>query len=99
MKTIKGTTTFDVTVEYEWEIEVPDHVTSDQVYEATRNIMGYDAFESELVSYLDLDPEDITDDDDTDYESMRSDVSVTIHGRNDEVQDVDSDITDDGEDN
>jgi len=94
MKTIKGTTTFDVTVEIEWEVRVPMFVEPQSVEDAIANVQSLESFEDEVGEYivLDAEQEDIESLGDENVEAI-----VTIHQRIDDVCGSYTDITDEGE--
>jgi hypothetical protein len=95
MKTIKGTTTFDITVEIEWEVKVPDHVPSQSVVDAMNDATDVDDLEDHVAQYVMADTDD--------KESTHQDTVVSIHQRIDDIQSAYTNVTegddDDEEDN
>lgn len=94
MKTIKGTTTYTVEVEIEWEVRVPMFVDPQSVEDAMADVNSLESFEDEVGEYIvnDCEQEDIESLGDEDVEAI-----VTIHQRIDSVNDAYTEITDEGE--
>lgn len=93
MKTIKGTTTFDVTVEIEWEVRVPIGVDVESVRDALGSVTSLDDLEEQVSEYVASDYEG----EDANYDDVYMATGVTIHQRIDDVCGSYTDITDEGE--
>ena len=90
MKTIRGTTTFDVTVDVEWEIKVPSWVTIDFVEDALAGVTDLGDLEEQVLQHIAAE----ADCDGGKLYEVTYDASVmTVWGRIEDVCGVSTDIT------